>query len=809
MAPTIHHGVAFLLSAISCYARGSIQYDGPTVTPMPLAARADLPTITISTPAAWVDTSASIPSDLGTETVIITSASLDSNPQIYLGASIAASARAAVEKNCPKAIAADCIPSIQEAVNHRNALTIQARVGPLILVYPALMALVSVVIEYILIKNSEARLQLLEIKSDVLTKVASAQPSSTVVFVTGSNDPNPITVPLTTSDDGRDAQKPTSKGGGSITPTASVTLSTPKTGSSVYIVVPTEEAAPIASILKISSAPSACAPTSSAPAAQKRGLSFDWQGSVAAANEMWSQVAPGGDLESLNTAAKLDMPPFQVAVQLAILEIVKTGEQVINLALDNAGKSAIAIVLFFIALSYKYCLQLDPHTFVIPAEALLSSGATPSASGTTRSCPPPIQAPDCGNCGGEAGSSKCLGIKTKDSLWAGCDCYNPQRFGYAPFGEQQLLEIAAEWRSMIGPPASSTPSKTSETSSTPSKTKATSCNCNENGCTEDSPECCVGGTCTIENGKPITAATVCLPFRIKYKPCYVDIDGTKFDATVWNLINKQMPNENLTEKSPNVTQFYAAGRGVTYIANVGWIPGCTLFQSQDPKSPSGDAKDERSTSNVLFSSRKYSKTRKFEIEPVSPQWPSSKTQSRCDILRLRHPLPTSPQTGQSQVYKILLRISNLLLYLREWSHDDLIAYILRLQKALQTPPPTPAVTTPQVSPAEVSKKVDHLRQLMVRQIKKAMTWKPSCTTGRATFSQDFIVQLPLVVRELFSSVVKDGKDWKMKRFSVDEFEEVVDHHIQASVRYSYLTLSGDVTVRPLNKWLLWLRSENN
>ena len=52
-----------------------------------------------------------------------------------------------------------------------------------------------------------------------------------------------------------------------------------------------------------------------------------------------------------------------------------------------------------------------------------------------------------------------------------------------------------------------------------------------------------------------------------------------------------------------------------------------------------------------------------------------------------------------------------------------------------------------------------------------MTWKPSCKTGTATFSQDFIVPSDQILKRLFQRVVKeDGKVWKMKKFSIDDFE---------------------------------------
>lgn len=67
--------------------------------------------------------------------------------------------------------------------------------------------------------------------------------------------------------------------------------------------------------------------------------------------------------------------------------------------------------------------------------------------------------------------------------------------------------------------------------------------------------------------------------------------------------------------------------------------------------------------------------------------------------------------------------------------------------------------------------MDNLRTLMERQIRKSMTWKSTCKEGRAAFSQDFIVQSEEVFRALFKPVTPDSsKAWKMKKFSVDDFE---------------------------------------
>jgi len=103
------------------------------------------------------------------------------------------------------------------------------------------------------------------------------------------------------------------------------------------------------------------------------------------------------------------------------------------------------------------------------------------------------------------------------------------------------------------------------------------------------------------------------------------------------------------------------------------------------------------------------------------------------------------------------------------SHTDLLTYAISLQSQLDANPASPS--TKELTPAEIDKKVAHLQTLMTRQIKKAMTWKPSCKTGSATFSQDFIVQSEQVLKALFKPVIKEGgKAWKMKKFSVAEFQ---------------------------------------
>lgn len=149
------------------------------------------------------------------------------------------------------------------------------------------------------------------------------------------------------------------------------------------------------------------------------------------------------------------------------------------------------------------------------------------------------------------------------------------------------------------------------------------------------------------------------------------------------------------------------------------------------------------------------------------------------------------------------------------SRGDLVAYALSLQNQLRIKSNTASSST-ELTPQEVAASVNHLATMMERQIRKSMTWKPSCKTGTAKFSQDFIVASEQVFKELFKPVAKQGdKGWKMKKFSLRDFEvrvtllnsfhppetsakssqRVVGQEIRASSRYCELVPTSDITVR--------------
>lgn len=118
--------------------------------------------------------------------------------------------------------------------------------------------------------------------------------------------------------------------------------------------------------------------------------------------------------------------------------------------------------------------------------------------------------------------------------------------------------------------------------------------------------------------------------------------------------------------------------------------------------------------------------------------------------------------------------------LSQLSHQELIQHILSLQSRLDAANSSTTPTSKSAAPSSselskelLAKKVTQLRDLMERQIRKSMTWKPSCKTGGATFSQDFLVPAEEVVRTVFRGVVSEKdekKGWKLRKFGVEEFE---------------------------------------
>ncbi|KAM0805177.1 hypothetical protein BDR22DRAFT_969387 [Usnea florida] len=365
-----------------------------TSTRMPMHLYEKLPTVTIATPSAWVNPSASIPTNLGTDHVVITSASVGGLPQVYLGASIAAKAHAAVQANCSKADSPNCQSSVGNAVDTDNAL--EARV-PLLVIGAAAVALLSYVYSQWLLLDETRQAQLVDFQPDGYTQMIEVQQSSSVVFVTASNDPNPVTVPLIT----------TLSGFASTIATGSVYLSTATADGPGYfsgdsfINIPTVDVAPLQSVLAATQSGTLCA----SPSVHIR-----------------NPLRNRGSGDSL---------------------INWGGAQVTQLFLSSTGLIAVATVLVIITAVTQNCLVAYGNSFLIPREAF-ASRSTPSnisipSSTSAASCAPTEYQPFCINCGGNAGSSKCVGIKTKSYLYSGCPCYEVGVYKYIPNFQQIAL----------------------------------------------------------------------------------------------------------------------------------------------------------------------------------------------------------------------------------------------------------------------------------------------------------------------------------------------------------------------------------
>lgn len=100
---------------------------------------------------------------------------------------------------------------------------------------------------------------------------------------------------------------------------------------------------------------------------------------------------------------------------------------------------------------------------------------------------------------------------------------------------------------------------------------------------------------------PTMGSVVCNPWLTSYKGCHKDMDVKKLNETAEWLVNNQIAGATpMTSNTPNYTEVYNAASGVSYIANVGWIPGCTTYASQNPTYPSGNTNDNDWTYNIIY-----------------------------------------------------------------------------------------------------------------------------------------------------------------------------------------------------------------
>ncbi|KAL9130925.1 MAG: hypothetical protein Q9217_001028, partial [Psora testacea] len=97
--------------------------------------------------------------------------------------------------------------------------------------------------------------------------------------------------------------------------------------------------------------------------------------------------------------------------------------------------------------------------------------------------------------------------------------------------------------------------------------------------------------------KPTVGPIHCAENRESYSDCWNDVHAGKVESCV-NAMRAQLPGRNVNANSPNITQVLRAGasggeggKGVTYLMNIGWIPGCDTYKSMVPDNPLGESGD--------------------------------------------------------------------------------------------------------------------------------------------------------------------------------------------------------------------------
>ncbi|KAL9129683.1 MAG: hypothetical protein Q9217_001925 [Psora testacea] len=104
---------------------------------------------------------------------------------------------------------------------------------------------------------------------------------------------------------------------------------------------------------------------------------------------------------------------------------------------------------------------------------------------------------------------------------------------------------------------------------------------------------------------PQPGPLVCKEYLQEYDKCFNDIHEKLVESCI-DAMRAQFPGDGnrVTSSMANITQVLRKGRkGVTYMMNIGWIPGCTDYESQvadNPQGKSGDNPDQSISSSQIL-----------------------------------------------------------------------------------------------------------------------------------------------------------------------------------------------------------------
>lgn len=105
---------------------------------------------------------------------------------------------------------------------------------------------------------------------------------------------------------------------------------------------------------------------------------------------------------------------------------------------------------------------------------------------------------------------------------------------------------------------------------------------------------------------PSVGPVACNPYLDSYSGCWNDIHSDSVDSCA-NAMAAQISPARMTASSKNETQVLRegasggqGGNGVTYMMNIGWIPGCTVSTSQAADNPLGVSGDSTISYTTLI-----------------------------------------------------------------------------------------------------------------------------------------------------------------------------------------------------------------